>query len=104
MNVDLGTAIDEPRIHHQLFPNFIQFESQISETIFPQKVKIEQVLLIISIILLNFKDLVSGLLAKNQNIECEEFGLSAVEGIARLENGELMAVCDYRKGGDVSGF
>ena len=40
LDMDLGTAINEPHIHHQLFPDYILFESQISEAIFPQKVNI----------------------------------------------------------------
>ncbi|XP_074601598.1 scoloptoxin SSD14-like isoform X2 [Brevipalpus obovatus] len=74
-------AIDTPRIHHQLYPNKIQYEIN-----FPR-------------IILN------GLQAKGHNITPEVVRAAVVNGITReKDSGLLTTTFDYRKGGSIEGF
>lgn len=78
---DIKSSIDAPRIHHQLFPNKIVYESS-----FP-KGTLE--------------------LLKVLGHELQDLGNdrgAIVQGITRNSNGTIFANSDYRKGGAVDGF
>ncbi|KFM77983.1 Gamma-glutamyltranspeptidase 1, partial [Stegodyphus mimosarum] len=78
---DIKKSIDGPRLHHQLFPNYIKHEN-----LFPQ-------------------DLLEELRKKGHEIRAMDKSMvGTVMGIAREEDGYLYANADYRKGGDVDGF
>ncbi len=80
MAEDIKTAIDAPRIHHQLFPDKIVYESN-----FPQN------------ILNNLKE-------KGHQIEELPKGeRGAVIMAITRNNGKIYANSDYRKGGTVDG-
>lgn len=74
-------AIDTPRIHHQLHPNKIQYESN-----FPRSI-------------------LAGLEAIGHNTTPEVVRAAVVNGITREKaSGLLTTTFDYRKGGSIDGF
>lgn len=76
----LKESIDAPRIHHQLYPNFIQYENNFS----PQ--------------------ILAGLGKKGHKYIEEGVRAAVVNGVAQNEYGTLTTAYDYRKGGSVEGF
>ncbi|KAK3597993.1 hypothetical protein CHS0354_042347 [Potamilus streckersoni] len=77
---DIKEAIDALRIHHQLLPPYMAYESGIS------------------------KQVIDGLKAKNHNVTEVNFGsMSIVQGIVKSE-GIIYANCDVRKGGTPDGY
>ncbi|CAL1296952.1 unnamed protein product [Larinioides sclopetarius] len=78
---DIKQAIDAPRFHHQLVPNYIEHEER-----FP-------------------KDVLEDLEKMGHKLHLLGSGmLGIIMGVARGEDGYLYANSDYRKGGDVDGF
>ncbi|XP_076333038.1 scoloptoxin SSD14-like isoform X2 [Tachypleus tridentatus] len=78
--LSIKNAIDSPRIHHQLIPNTIVYETK-----FPE-------------------ELLEGLNKKGHNVTEISGRSSAIMGIARGKSGKLYAEADYRKGGASDGF
>ncbi|XP_054722278.1 scoloptoxin SSD20-like [Uloborus diversus] len=78
---DIKKTIDAPRFHHQLLPNYIEYE-----TLFPQS---------------TLEDL-RKMGHKTHVLGSKMVGI--LMGIARGEDGLLYANSDYRKGGNVDGF
>ncbi|GFT38492.1 glutathione hydrolase 1 proenzyme [Nephila pilipes] len=78
---DIKKAIDAPRFHHQLLPNYIEHEER-----FP-------------------KDLLAELKKKGHYLHLLGSGmLGIIMGVLRGDDGNLYANSDYRKGGEVDGF
>ncbi|XP_021944115.1 scoloptoxin SSD14 isoform X3 [Folsomia candida] len=73
-------AIDAPRLHHQLYPMELKYEST-----FPQ-------------------EYVAEFRAKNHTSVSMDPGSSIVVGVTRTENGTLFANSDFRKGGAIAGY
>ena len=80
MGWDIATSVDAPRLHHQLMPMYVQYQSE-------------------------FRGEVIEELEKKGHITKDKGSAGSVVGaIARLEDGRLMAKADYRKAGGVDGF
>lgn len=78
---DIKKAIDAPRFHHQLLPNYIEHEER-----FP-------------------KDLLGELKKKGHHLHLLGSGmLGIIMGVLKGDDGVLYANSDYRKGGEVDGF
>ena len=93
MGMDLKSAIDERRIHHQLNPAYIQLEEG-----FPHVNK-KLFLLFINLLRNQFdlKAIAEGLKRIGHDTSCYSFGDSGVQGVQRVEN-RLFAYSDPRKG------
>jgi len=76
---DLVTATDSLRLHHQLYPNIAYYETGYSQ------------------------DVLDGLVAIGHNISVQD-GLSIVNSVQRLSNGELDACSDTRIDGGTAGY
>ena len=80
MGWDIATSVDAPRLHHQLMPMYVQYQSE-------------------------FRGEVIEELEKKGHVTKDKGSAGSVVGaIARLEDGRLMAKTDYRKAGGVDGF
>ncbi|GIY94349.1 glutathione hydrolase 1 proenzyme [Caerostris extrusa] len=81
MQEDIKKAIDAPRFHHQLIPNYIEHEER-----FP-------------------KDLLEDLHKMGHELHLLGSGmLGIIMGVEKGDDGTLYANSDYRKGGTVEGF
>lgn len=80
LNKDILQSVNEHRIHHQLYPNEILFEDGFDQSILDR------------------------LKANGHHVVNFGHGGSTVQAVERLNNGNLQAVCDSRKGGQPSGF
>lgn len=80
LDKNIKEAIDMPRIHHQLFPDYVLYEKK-----FP-------------------KDILNNLKNLGHNIEENKDRLSVIIGIHRHKNGTLYSNSDYRKNGKTDGF
>nr|XP_042908628.1 scoloptoxin SSD14 [Parasteatoda tepidariorum] len=81
LNETIKEAIDAPRFHHQLLPNYIEHEEN-----FPQDILDDM---------------------KKKGHELKKLGenmLGIIMAVARDESGQIFANSDYRKGGEVDGF
>ncbi|RWR99626.1 gamma-glutamyltranspeptidase 1-like isoform X4, partial [Leptotrombidium deliense] len=76
----IKSAIDAPRLHHQLMPDHISFESN-----FPQNIlkKLELI---------------------GHKVKLIEDRGSVIEAIGRDKNGKITANSDFRKGGSIDGY
>ena len=79
MNADLKTSIDAARLHHQLYPEYLEFEYG-----FP-------------------KDTATRLLRIGHQTRCFEFGGSVIQGILTNDS-HIYAYADPRKGGTTDGY
>ncbi|XP_076344411.1 scoloptoxin SSD14-like [Tachypleus tridentatus] len=77
---DISQAINAPRIHHQLFPNIIEYESNFSKVV------------------------LEGLKLRGHEVQGISGTTSGIVGIARAPTGKLYASADYRRGGKTDGF
>ena len=77
---DIAESLDEPRLHHQLMPMRVDYQSEFSA------------------------EVMKGLKKRGHDTK-DVGGTGSVAGaIARLDDGKLMAKSDYRKAGGVDGF
>lgn len=83
MDNNIKEAIDQYRIHHQLYPDYIEYEADFNEEIID--------------ILKKKYGHESVKLKKNSR-------RSILSGISRCKNNKLCANTDFRKGGSIAGF
>jgi len=80
LGLDISICLDAPRLHHQLMPMMVKYQSEFSSEVVKE-------------------------LIKRGHVTRDRCGAGSVVGaIARLEDGELKAKADYRKAGGVDGF
>ncbi|XP_013789493.2 gamma-glutamyltransferase light chain 1-like [Limulus polyphemus] len=77
---DINEATNTPRIHHQLIPNIIEYESNFS------------------------KEVLEGLKLRGHEVRGMSDSKSGIMSIARGPTGQLYASSDYRRGGKTDGF
>ena len=80
MDETVGAAVEGPRVHHQLSPNVLEYQSELDAAI------------------------VAGLAARGHVMKDSGGAGSVVGAIAVAANGRIEAAADYRKAGAVDGF
>ena len=76
--MELSEAIPYPRLHHQLYPDYIEAEKE-----FPEEFRVG--------------------LRERGHVVRNSSGYAVVQGILR-RGGDIHATCDPRKGGEPDGF
>ena len=96
MNQNIKEAIDSLRVHHQLFPEYIEIEKGFDQV--RNKIQIYKFynFYIVKVFFKNF-ELTAGLIKLGHKLNCIDY-FTNVQGIIKINNGILQANSDFRKG------